>query len=116
MSPEECVYTHDPTGLNVLRKGCAYYCNQTFLVSLARGYALLLCPAGAAWAASPKLGCLPVLEKVSRPEGPHPPPCSRDGTKEQKQLGQWGWPGVRRTFRRALSLTETWLLQRVLWA
>ncbi|KAM7062717.1 stabilin-1 isoform 5-T5 [Molossus nigricans] len=31
MSPEECVYTHDPTGLNVLRKGCAYYCNQTFL-------------------------------------------------------------------------------------
>uniref|UniRef100_A0A8C5JVW3 Stabilin 1 n=1 Tax=Jaculus jaculus TaxID=51337 RepID=A0A8C5JVW3_JACJA len=27
--PKECVYTHDPTGLNVLKKGCAYYCNQT---------------------------------------------------------------------------------------
>ncbi|XP_045688009.1 stabilin-1 isoform X3 [Phyllostomus hastatus] len=31
VSPEECVYTHDPTGLNVLKKGCAHYCNQTFL-------------------------------------------------------------------------------------
>lgn len=29
ISPEECVYIHDPTGLNVLKKGCAYYCNQT---------------------------------------------------------------------------------------
>lgn len=29
ISPEECVYIHDPTGLNVLRKGCAHYCNQT---------------------------------------------------------------------------------------
>ncbi|XP_034353974.1 stabilin-1 isoform X2 [Arvicanthis niloticus] len=27
--PKECVYTHDPTGLNVLKKGCAVYCNQT---------------------------------------------------------------------------------------
>ncbi|XP_053785729.1 stabilin-1 isoform X2 [Desmodus rotundus] len=31
ISPEECVYTHDPTGLNVLKKGCAHYCNQTVL-------------------------------------------------------------------------------------
>ncbi|XP_054564129.1 stabilin-1 [Eptesicus fuscus] len=30
MSPEECVYTHDPSGLNILKKGCAHYCNQTF--------------------------------------------------------------------------------------
>lgn len=37
VSPEECVYTHDPTGLNVLKKGCAHYCNQTFLVSLGAG-------------------------------------------------------------------------------
>ncbi|XP_012892804.1 PREDICTED: stabilin-1-like, partial [Dipodomys ordii] len=29
--PKECVYTHDPTGLNVLRKGCAHYCNQTIM-------------------------------------------------------------------------------------
>ncbi|KAM9680709.1 stabilin-1 isoform 1-T1 [Dama dama] len=29
ISPEECVYIHDPTGLNVLKKGCAHYCNQT---------------------------------------------------------------------------------------
>ncbi|XP_043443478.1 stabilin-1 isoform X3 [Prionailurus bengalensis] len=29
--PKECVYTHDPTGLNVLKKGCAHYCNQTIL-------------------------------------------------------------------------------------
>lgn len=34
ISPEECVYIHDPTGLNVLKKGCARYCNQTILVSL----------------------------------------------------------------------------------
>ncbi|XP_059109251.1 stabilin-1-like [Peromyscus eremicus] len=27
--PKECVYTHDPAGLNVLKKGCAHYCNQT---------------------------------------------------------------------------------------
>ncbi|XP_037653764.1 stabilin-1 isoform X3 [Choloepus didactylus] len=27
--PGECVYIHDPTGLNVLKKGCARYCNQT---------------------------------------------------------------------------------------
>ncbi|XP_047387387.1 stabilin-1 [Sciurus carolinensis] len=27
--PKECVYIHDPMGLNVLRKGCARYCNQT---------------------------------------------------------------------------------------
>ncbi|XP_019483671.1 PREDICTED: stabilin-1 [Hipposideros armiger] len=31
ISPEECVYVHDPTGLNVLKKGCARYCNQTIL-------------------------------------------------------------------------------------
>ncbi|EPY84643.1 stabilin-1 [Camelus ferus] len=31
MSPEECIYTHDPIGLNVLKKGCAHYCNQTIL-------------------------------------------------------------------------------------
>ncbi|KAF6313567.1 stabilin 1 [Rhinolophus ferrumequinum] len=31
ISPEECVYVHDPTGLNVLKKGCARYCNQTVL-------------------------------------------------------------------------------------
>ncbi|XP_054935428.1 stabilin-1 isoform X9 [Physeter macrocephalus] len=31
ISPEECVYIHDPTGLNVLKKGCAHYCNQTIL-------------------------------------------------------------------------------------
>ncbi|XP_036187884.1 stabilin-1 isoform X6 [Myotis myotis] len=31
LSPEECVYTHDPSGLNILKKGCAHYCNQTFL-------------------------------------------------------------------------------------
>ena len=35
--PNECVYTHDPTGLNVLKKGCAHYCNQTVLVSLGVG-------------------------------------------------------------------------------
>uniref|UniRef100_A0A8C4M2Y6 Stabilin-1 n=1 Tax=Equus asinus asinus TaxID=83772 RepID=A0A8C4M2Y6_EQUAS len=29
--PEECVYTYDPSGLNVLKKGCARYCNQTIL-------------------------------------------------------------------------------------
>uniref|UniRef100_A0A8C8YVP0 Stabilin-1 n=1 Tax=Prolemur simus TaxID=1328070 RepID=A0A8C8YVP0_PROSS len=27
--PKECVYIHDPAGLNVLKKGCASYCNQT---------------------------------------------------------------------------------------
>ncbi|CAH7238474.1 Stab1 [Phodopus roborovskii] len=27
--PKDCVYTHDPAGLNVLKKGCALYCNQT---------------------------------------------------------------------------------------
>ncbi|PNI80270.1 STAB1 isoform 4 [Pan troglodytes] len=29
--PKECVYIHDPTGLNVLKKGCASYCNQTIM-------------------------------------------------------------------------------------
>ncbi|KAF5922749.1 hypothetical protein HPG69_008123 [Diceros bicornis minor] len=29
--PKECVYTYDSSGLNVLRKGCARYCNQTIL-------------------------------------------------------------------------------------
>ncbi|XP_054992410.1 stabilin-1 isoform X1 [Sorex araneus] len=29
--PKECVYVHDPTGLNVLKKGCARHCNQTVL-------------------------------------------------------------------------------------
>uniref|UniRef100_A0A8B9PAF4 Stabilin 1 n=1 Tax=Apteryx owenii TaxID=8824 RepID=A0A8B9PAF4_APTOW len=29
LSPKECVYIHDPQGLNVLKKGCARYCNQT---------------------------------------------------------------------------------------
>ncbi|XP_048211831.1 stabilin-1 isoform X1 [Perognathus longimembris pacificus] len=29
--PKECVYTHDPDGLNMLRKGCAHYCNQTVM-------------------------------------------------------------------------------------
>ncbi|XP_012920874.1 stabilin-1 isoform X2 [Heterocephalus glaber] len=27
--PKECIYTHDSVGLNVLKKGCAQYCNQT---------------------------------------------------------------------------------------
>ncbi|XP_020827131.1 LOW QUALITY PROTEIN: stabilin-1 [Phascolarctos cinereus] len=27
--PKECVYIHDPDGLNVMKKGCARYCNQT---------------------------------------------------------------------------------------
>ncbi|XP_074862088.1 stabilin-1 isoform X2 [Carettochelys insculpta] len=27
----ECVYVHDPLGLNVLKKGCARYCNQTIM-------------------------------------------------------------------------------------
>ncbi|KAK2534307.1 Stab1 [Columba guinea] len=27
--PKECVFIHDPQGLNVLKKGCARYCNQT---------------------------------------------------------------------------------------
>ncbi|XP_010140444.1 PREDICTED: stabilin-1, partial [Buceros rhinoceros silvestris] len=27
--PKECVYVHDPQGLNVLKKGCARSCNQT---------------------------------------------------------------------------------------
>uniref|UniRef100_A0A8C8VGW1 Stabilin 1 n=1 Tax=Pelusios castaneus TaxID=367368 RepID=A0A8C8VGW1_9SAUR len=31
--PSECVYVHDPLGLNVLRKGCARYCNQTIMKS-----------------------------------------------------------------------------------
>ncbi|XP_006892358.1 PREDICTED: stabilin-1 [Elephantulus edwardii] len=29
--PKECVYTYDPAGLNVLRKGCARHCNQTIM-------------------------------------------------------------------------------------
>ncbi|ELV10375.1 Stabilin-1 [Tupaia chinensis] len=29
--PKECVYIHDPTGLNVLKKGCAHFCNQTIV-------------------------------------------------------------------------------------
>ncbi|XP_059572069.1 stabilin-1 isoform X2 [Alligator mississippiensis] len=29
--PKECVYVHDPLGLNVMKKGCARYCNQTIL-------------------------------------------------------------------------------------
>uniref|UniRef100_A0A8B9CVC7 Stabilin 1 n=1 Tax=Anser brachyrhynchus TaxID=132585 RepID=A0A8B9CVC7_9AVES len=29
--PKECVYIHDPQGLNVLKKGCAKYCNQTVM-------------------------------------------------------------------------------------
>uniref|UniRef100_A0A8B9VLL6 Stabilin 1 n=1 Tax=Anas zonorhyncha TaxID=75864 RepID=A0A8B9VLL6_9AVES len=29
--PKECVYIHDPQGLNVLKKGCARYCNQTVM-------------------------------------------------------------------------------------
>ena len=40
ISPEECVYIHDPTGLNVLKKGCAHYCNQTIQVSLGTGRSL----------------------------------------------------------------------------
>ncbi|KAK2091261.1 stabilin 1 [Saguinus oedipus] len=35
--PKECVYIHDPSGLNVLKKGCASYCNQTIMVSLGPG-------------------------------------------------------------------------------
>uniref|UniRef100_A0A8B9GLU5 Stabilin 1 n=1 Tax=Amazona collaria TaxID=241587 RepID=A0A8B9GLU5_9PSIT len=31
LSPKECVYIHDPQGLNVLKKGCARYCNQTVM-------------------------------------------------------------------------------------
>ncbi|XP_077181928.1 stabilin-1 [Paroedura picta] len=30
--PGECVYIHDPLGLNVLKKGCSRYCNQTVKV------------------------------------------------------------------------------------
>ncbi|OWK63486.1 Stabilin-1, partial [Lonchura striata] len=33
LSPKECVYIHDPQGLNVLKKGCARYCNQTITCS-----------------------------------------------------------------------------------
>lgn len=40
ISPEECVYIHDPTGLNVLKKGCAHYCNQTIQVRLGMGRSL----------------------------------------------------------------------------
>uniref|UniRef100_A0A8C3K8R3 Stabilin 1 n=1 Tax=Calidris pygmaea TaxID=425635 RepID=A0A8C3K8R3_9CHAR len=29
--PKECVYVYDPQGLNVLKKGCARYCNQTVM-------------------------------------------------------------------------------------
>ncbi|XP_074054250.1 stabilin-1 isoform X2 [Macrotis lagotis] len=29
--PKECVYIHDPDGLNVMKKGCARFCNQTVL-------------------------------------------------------------------------------------
>ncbi|XP_004368663.1 stabilin-1 [Trichechus manatus latirostris] len=29
--PKECVYIHDPAGLNVLKKGCARHCNQTIM-------------------------------------------------------------------------------------
>uniref|UniRef100_A0A8C3Q0S8 Stabilin 1 n=1 Tax=Chrysolophus pictus TaxID=9089 RepID=A0A8C3Q0S8_CHRPC len=29
--PKECVYIHDPQGLNVLKRGCARYCNQTIV-------------------------------------------------------------------------------------
>ncbi|OXB72361.1 UNVERIFIED_CONTAM: hypothetical protein H355_005430 [Colinus virginianus] len=31
--PKECVYIHDPQGLNVLKRGCARYCNQTIMCS-----------------------------------------------------------------------------------
>lgn len=31
--PGECVYIHDPLGLNVLKKGCSRYCNQTVKVN-----------------------------------------------------------------------------------
>jgi len=36
--PKECVYIHDPQGLNVLKKGCARYCNQTIMVSVMEGH------------------------------------------------------------------------------
>lgn len=72
MSPEECVYTHDPTGLNILKKGCAHYCNQTFQVSLG-GHPLL--PGAPSWAERAAL-----LREMCRPQGgrgvpegpPHP--------------------------------------------
>lgn len=61
MSPEECVYTHDPTGLNILKKGCAHYCNQTFLVSLG-GHSLL--------PGAPRLGReAAFLREMRRPNG-----------------------------------------------
>lgn len=36
--PKECVYIHDPQGLNVLKRGCARYCNQTIVVSVMEGH------------------------------------------------------------------------------
>lgn len=82
MSPEECVYTHDPSGLNILKKGCAHYCNQTFLVSLG-GRPV---PGDPGWRAR---GCLPRREVPSEwckgcPQGP----------PYQQHLGRRGWPGA----------------------
>lgn len=83
--PKECVYTHDPTGLNVLKKGCASYCNQTILVSVgvsghcavARGL-----PSGAGQAAFlGQLCCTP--EGFTR---------LRWGVGAAA-AGQWGWQG-----------------------
>ncbi|XP_054832207.1 stabilin-1 isoform X2 [Eublepharis macularius] len=31
--PRECVYIQDPSGLNVLKKGCSRYCNQTVMIT-----------------------------------------------------------------------------------
>lgn len=105
--PKECVYTHDPTGLNVLKKGCASYCNQTILVSagmsghcvVARGL-----PSGAGQAAF--LGQL-----CCTPEGLHL--ALRWGVGA---AAAWAVGVARPRCTLALSLTETWLLQRIFWA
>uniref|UniRef100_A0A4X2LLZ9 Stabilin 1 n=1 Tax=Vombatus ursinus TaxID=29139 RepID=A0A4X2LLZ9_VOMUR len=36
--PKECVYIHDPDGLNVMKKGCARYCNQTMNLGCCKGF------------------------------------------------------------------------------
>lgn len=107
ISPEECVYIHDPTGLNVLRKGCAHYCNQTIQVSLGTGrslpsdpghWLLLGSPPGGLGGLPPsELRCLLMVEKVSQ-RGLAQPLLQ---TRDQGAAASWtgGQHGSRQTLR-----------------
>lgn len=95
ISPEECVYIHDPTGLNVLKKGCAYYCNQTIQVSLGMGRSLPGDPGHWGTRGTRQdgwVGCHPqraVLHPKGGkgvPEGPRPPPAADMGPESRSQL------------------------------